>query len=209
MYVSKTPYLLKQFRKQSLLWEMPASEEQNPPALYLSFDDGPIPEITPQILDILDEFNAKATFFMVGDNVRKHPSEFQMVKDRGHAIGNHGYHHLSGWGTDTEAYVEDVEKANQLIQSSLFRPPYGRIRLQEIKALSPKYKIVMWSVLSADYDQNISSEQCLSNVLTHAKDGSIIVFHDSLKASQNLLYSLPQVLKHFSNKGFVFKSLTV
>lgn len=208
MLIAKTPFLLKQVRKQYLQWEMPEAQADEQKAIYLTFDDGPIPEVTPLVLDLLKSYSAKATFFMVGDNVRKYPEVYQQIVDEGHAVGNHSYHHISGWATSLEDYIQDIREARKYIDSSLLRPPYGRIRLPQIKALAPEFKIIMWSVLSVDYDQKVSKEQCLRNVLDHSKDGSIIVFHDSLKAKNNLLYALPRVLEHFANRGFVFKAIT-
>jgi peptidoglycan/xylan/chitin deacetylase (PgdA/CDA1 family) len=207
MNISKTPFLFKQIRKKKLLWEMPPHGEQEQKRVFLTFDDGPIPVVTEEVLQILDEYQAKATFFMVGDNVRKYPEEYRKVIEKGHTIGNHTHHHIKGWSTSNEDYLDDIELANEFLQSNLFRPPYGRIRLQQINALTEKYKIVMWSVLSVDYDKRITPEQCVRNVIDNTKDGSIIVFHDSLKARKNLLYALPKVLKHLSEEGYAFKSL--
>lgn len=207
MYVSKTPFIFKQVRKKQLLWELPPQPKGSAPCIYLSFDDGPIPEVTPKVLDILESYNAKASFFMVGDNVQKYPELYELVKEKGHLIGNHSFHHLNGWKTEVQEYSDDIEKANQFLKTSYLRPPYGRIRLSQIRALSSDYKIIMWSVLSADYDLNVSRDECFQNVIKHTKDGSIIVFHDSLKAKENMLYALPKVLEYFSEKGYVFKSI--
>ena len=209
------------------MWHMPRNEK----VLYLTFDDGPIPEITPWVLEQLNAYNAKATFFSIGDNINKHPDIFKQILNQEHAIGNHTCHHINGWNTSVEDYVLDtqacqnnIEKQTQSLEqkndieknsshvthhsSLLFRPPYGKITSKQSKKLQELgYEIVMWDVLSADFDQSISKEKCLSNVLKTIKNGSIVVFHDSLKAELNLRYVLPKVLDDLSKKGFQFKAL--
>ncbi|TYC10726.1 polysaccharide deacetylase family protein [Bizionia gelidisalsuginis] len=185
--------------------------------IYLTFDDGPNPEITPWVLDVLKRYNAKATFFCIGDNVEKHPAVFKRVLNDGHAIGNHTYNHLRGWNTGTKNYIENTLKAQSAIdaitphtaQPPLFRPPYGQITPRQSKALRALgYKIIMWSVITFDWEDYLSPEQCLNNALKNTADGNIIVFHDSIKASKNMMYALPEVLKHFSGLGYTFKAIS-
>jgi peptidoglycan-N-acetylglucosamine deacetylase len=202
MYLVRTPRLI-----QSLIpnytWSIPTDEK----VMYLTFDDGPIPEVTPWVLETLKKFNAKATFFCVGDNVKQHPSVFQQVLAEGHAIGNHTFSHMNGWSSDNIPYFHDVRHCAKLVKSSLFRPPYGRLTPKQTQFLTRHYDIVMWDVLSGDFDQNISKEDCLKNVVSAAKRGSIIVFHDSLKAAERMMYALPRVLEYFSAKGYRFENL--
>lgn len=182
-------------------------------SVYLTFDDGPIPEVTPWVLDLLKEYDAKATFFCIGENVQKHPTIFKRIVSEGHAVGNHTFNHLNGWKTETSEYLENVEKAEKQITdeqpgmpekfSRLFRPPYGRIRSSQAKKLQKKgYRIVMWDILTFDYDATISPEKCLQNVLKKIRSGSVVVFHDSLKAQKNLRYVLPKVLEFISEKNW-------
>lgn len=204
-YFVKTPFWLKKIYP-NLIWEIPEPHKK----IYLTFDDGPHPTITMQVLDVLKSFNAKATFFCIGNNVVKYPEVYKRIIDEGHAIGNHTCNHLNGWKTDDEQYLNDINKAMEYIDSNLFRPPYGRIsRFQIQQLLKAKYhmKMVMWSVLSGDFDQDISAEKCLNNVLLSTKEGSIVVFHDSEKAAEKMLYALPKVLEHFSKKGFSFEKI--
>ncbi|MCK9453249.1 MAG: polysaccharide deacetylase family protein [Bacteroidales bacterium] len=196
------PVFLKIFYP-SLLWRMPEAEKK----LYLTFDDGPHPEITPQVLEILDQFSAKASFFCVGDNVRKFPETYTSLLENGHAVGNHTMNHLNGWKTNLNTYYDNVNECRRLIDSKLFRPPYGRITPSQIHTLKKEYTIVMWSVLSYDFDAETSPEQCLEYVINNTEDGAIIVFHDSVKAAENMLYVLPKVLKHYSDLGYTFASL--
>lgn len=203
-YAVTPPFLLRKFYN-TLTWNFPTEEK----IIYLTFDDGPVPGITPFVLDQLKKFNAKGTFFCTGENVEKHPEIFQEIKKQGHAAGNHTYNHLNGWKTKDHDYVENVERANVIIESKLFRPPYGRIKKSQIKLLtSPTpYSIIMWDVLSNDFDNKVSREQCLKNVTQYAKKGSIVVFHDSEKAKENLFYALPKTLEHFSKLGFEFRKI--
>jgi peptidoglycan-N-acetylglucosamine deacetylase len=202
MYLVRTPRLI-----QSLIpnytWSIPTDEK----VMYLTFDDGPIPEITPWVLETLKKFNAKATFFCVGDNVNKNPTVFQQVLADGHAIGNHTFSHINGWNSDNIPYFHDVRHCAKLVKSTLFRPPYGRLTPKQTQFLTRHYDIVMWDVLSGDFDQDISKEDCLKNVVSAAKRGSIIVFHDSLKAAERMMYALPRVLEHFAAKGYRFEHL--
>ncbi len=207
LYFIKTPWWLKKlFPKR--IWHI-NTEEKN---IYLSFDDGPHPYATPFVLDILKQYDAKATFFCIGKNVIEFPEIYKRIIDEGHCVGNHTHHHLNGWKTNTETYLADIEEAGKYIQSNLFRPPYGRLRSNQAKQISSvpgngPSKIVMWDVLSGDFDKRISKEKCLKNVINRARAGSIIVFHDSEKAFDKLQYTLPQVVKEFSSQKFLFKSL--
>lgn len=205
-YLVTTPRLVQWLFPQRV-WAFSRKE----PNVFLTFDDGPIPEVTPWVLDELKKHNVKATFFCIGDNVRKHPEIFKRIVAEGHSIGNHTFHHLNGWKTKTEEYLQDVEAAevkfNKTIftnnqASKLFRPPYGKMTSNQAKRIRKKgYKIIMWDVLSADFDMKISAEKCLENVLNNIRPGSIVVFHDSLKAEKNLRHVLPKVLEHcFKNE---------
>lgn len=196
------------------IWDVATREK----SLYLSFDDGPIPEITPWVLDQLKKYNARASFFCIGDNVSKHPDIFRMVVEQGHTVGNHTHNHLNGWRTSVATYLENVRQAQEVIErelpqrtglkNAIFRPPYGKIRNVQAKKLQQEgYSVVMWSIVSMDYDQRLSSEKVLQNVLKNAVPGSIIVFHDSIKAEKNLKAVLPQVLEHFQKQGYSFKAL--
>lgn len=170
-------------------------------AVYLTFDDGPIPEVTPWVLDELKKHNAKATFFCIGENVQKHPEIFRRITAEGHSVGNHTFNHLKGTKTETPAYIKNVLLAEELINSKLFRPPYGRITSKQARILQEKgFKIVMWDIISYDYDATIAEEKCLQNVLKNIKPGSVIVFHDSLKAEKNLQYVLPKILEFLTEK---------
>jgi len=193
------------------IWALPNKENN----VYLTFDDGPIPEMTPWVLDTLKHYNAKATFFCIGDNIRKHPEIFNRILAEGHSVGNHTFHHLNGWKTSTQSYLDNVSLFEKELQTqnirhsslvprtSLFRPPYGKITPKQANLLLQKdYKVIMWSVLSYDYNASVSKEQCLQNVLKNIQSGSIVVFHDSLKAQKNLRYVLPKVLKILSERKF-------
>ncbi|WP_017732900.1 polysaccharide deacetylase family protein [Nafulsella turpanensis] len=181
--------------------------------IYLTFDDGPVPEVTPFVLDVLEQFNAKATFFCVGDNVRKHPEILNRALAAGHQVGNHTFNHLKGSKTGKDEYLLNVQQCTDEIKSAggtspgLFRPPYGRIRKEQAKALLPHYEMIMWDVLSADYDQSLSAESCLRKSIRYTKNGSIVVFHDNPKAFGNLSLVLPRYLQHFTNLGYAFQSL--
>lgn len=199
MYFSKVPSAFK-FFFPDIIWRM-ATEQRK---LYLSFDDGPDPEITPRVLDLLKAHDAKATFFCIGKNVEAHPELYQRIIDEGHMIGNHSYSHQSGWKMDTDSYLKDVKKAAGLIYSKLYRPPYGQIKPSQYKALKKDYEIVMWDVMPGDFDAKISKEQCLNLVKEKTKNGSIIVLHDSPVAKEKLEYVLPRVLEYYGERGFSF-----
>ncbi|RCH55556.1 polysaccharide deacetylase family protein [Mucilaginibacter hurinus] len=207
MYLVKTPRWLKLLYPQ-LIWDIKTSSR----CIYLTFDDGPIPIVTPFVLNILKKHQAKATFFCIGDNAKKHPDIFTQVKNEGHAIGNHTYNHLKGWKTDDETYTANYLQADELLNAPLFRPPYGRIKRSQIKALKqvrPDINIIMWDVLSGDFDMALKPEDCLKKVLKHTKPGSIIVFHDSLKAFNRLEYVLPRALEVWQKEGYTFEILPV
>ncbi len=177
--------------------------------LFLTFDDGPTPGVTPEVLKILDDYGAKATFFCLGRNAERHPDLYNAIIERGHAVGNHTYSHLKGWKTNDKEYYDDIVLCGQFIQSMLFRPPYGRItpkQVQKIKKMG--YKLILWDVLSRDYDKRVTPEKCLRVVLRKTGKGSIILFHDSLKTYDNLIFALPRVLEHFSSLGYSFSAIT-
>lgn len=202
MYLAKTPRVV-QAVLPNYTWHIPTSEK----ALFLTFDDGPVPEETPWVLDTLQRFGAKATFFCVGDNVRKHPSIYQRILAEGHAVGNHTFNHLNGWRTHNINYFKNVQRCGQMVSSTLFRPPYGSLKPSQAKSLKNRYRIVMWDVLSGDFDPKISPEKCLQNVLDNVNPGSIILFHDSLKAEERMRYALPKVLEKLTGEGWKFEAV--
>ena len=204
-YLAKTPTLIKKLYPECL-WDVKTIEN----IIYLTFDDGPTPEVTFYVLDELKKYNAKATFFCIGKNVKEHFDIYKRIIAEGHKPGNHTFNHLNGWKTDDREYLEDIKQAANIIDSEYFRPPYGRITKFQLKALQGenyKLKTVMWSVLSGDFDVKISPENCYLNVIKNVKPGAIVVFHDSLKAFARLEYALPRILDFFSEKGFQFKIL--
>lgn len=205
-----------------LVWDLPSNEK----VIYLTFDDGPTPEITNWTLDVLNEFNAKATFFCVGKNIEEHPTITQRILSEGHTIGNHTHNHVKGWKTKTVNYLQDIEQAQQVIANfknqirnskivnqessiaNLFRPPYGQLKPKQAKQIIQLgYKIIMWKVLAIDWDHSVSNQKCLENVIKNTSSGDIIVFHDSLKAAHNMQYALPKVLEYFKKRGFKFKCI--
>lgn len=197
------PPLLLRKLYPSLIWKLPAAEK----VLYLTFDDGPIPEATPFVLDSLKFFNAKATFFCLGKNVKANPALYERILQEGHTTGNHTYNHLNGWKTSLTEYLDNIEQCRTLVDSALFRPPYGKIRSSQIQSLKNNMHIIMWDVLSYDFKQDISPEQCAENVLQNVDVGSIIVFHDSIKAFKNMSATLPVVLQQLSEKGYRFETI--
>ncbi|PKP41040.1 MAG: polysaccharide deacetylase family protein [Bacteroidetes bacterium HGW-Bacteroidetes-10] len=203
MYINPPKFLKKLF--PSFIWSI----DNEMDGVYLTFDDGPRPEVTPWILDQLDRHNAKATFFCIGKNVEMFPGLYSEIIRRGHAVGNHSYSHVKGWGMDTGLYVRDIDTASDLIHSNLFRPPYARIGPNQASVLSERYKIVMWNVVSRDYSRRVSEKQCVKNVLPHLKPGAIIVFHDSIKSSRNLWHTLPIVLDEIDFRGFRCKKIEI
>jgi peptidoglycan/xylan/chitin deacetylase (PgdA/CDA1 family) len=199
MLFAKTPVLIMKLFPE-LIWHFSSRGKTLDKFLYLTFDDGPTPEVTPWVLDCLKEYNAKATFFVLGRNVEKYPGIYQQILDGGHSVGNHTYSHLKGWKTGDSEYLDDIQLASHTVESGLFRPPYGRFRKTQIREIRKDYNIVMWDVLSQDYDQSVSPSKCLSNVTGNIRPGSIIVFHDSQKAKKNLYYALPQLLEKYSGE---------
>ncbi len=188
----------------SFVWQMPGDEK----ALYLTFDDGPHPTITPIVLDLLSKYNAKATFFCIGDRAKRYPEILQRIRQEGHAIGNHTQHHVNGWATLDRDYIDQVNQAAEFIPSKLFRPPYGRIKRSQAGLLQKEgYKVVMWTILSADYDHKLSKEECLSRVVRRIESGDIYLFHDSEKGEERMLAVLPRLLKVATDKGFLFKKI--
>lgn len=183
------------------LWRMNPKER----AIYLTFDDGPIPEVTPWVLDVLDHYHIKATFFMVGDNIRKHPHEFELVKARGHRLGNHTFNHYGGFRHSVKEYVENVEKANEYLQTDLFRPPHGWMKWEQFHAIRKHYKIVMWDLVTRDYSTRLNGRDVLLNVRRYTRPGSIITFHDSLKSHDKLLYALPRAIEWLQSQDYKFK----
>ncbi|HWW40579.1 polysaccharide deacetylase family protein [Pedobacter sp.] len=205
MYLVKSPLLLKWYYP-SLVWNKSRSDK----VIYLTFDDGPIPDVTDFVLKTLKSFQAKATFFCIGDNITKYPEIFERVIGDGHRIGNHTYNHLKGWKTTDELYLRNFSKCQELTATNLFRPPYGRIKksqIKEIRKYYPNMKIIMWDVLSGDFDINLAPHKCFKNVIKHTVNGSVIVFHDSLKAFDRLEYALPRTLQYFHERGYTFETL--
>ena len=205
MFLHKTPILVQKLFP-SLTWRVSTQAKE----LYLTFDDGPIPGLTPWVLEVLARYEAKATFFCVGHNVEKHPNIFRQILAEGHSVGNHTFHHLNGWQTEAITYLKDSLKADEAmaeyVQTSLFRPPYGWLTLKQRQQHRHK-KIVMWDVLSGDFSPKLKPEAVLSKSIAATRPGSIIVFHDNLKAEDNLKYALPAYLEHFTNLGYTFKTL--
>jgi peptidoglycan/xylan/chitin deacetylase (PgdA/CDA1 family) len=210
---TKTPLVVKRLFPE-YIWEIPSNEKE----LYLTFDDGPTPKVTDWVLNELKQVNAKATFFSIGKNVEEHPQIFHQILENGHSIGNHTQNHIKGWKTKTKSYLENVFEAEKAIKGhiddslklNLFRPPYGQIKPKQGKKLIELgYKIVMWDVLSFDWDKTVSNHECFNNVISKSKNGSIIVFHDSVKASNNMKFALPKVLEYYTEKGFSFKGISV
>jgi peptidoglycan-N-acetylglucosamine deacetylase len=204
-YFLSTPRVIKKLYP-GCTWEVNTNEK----ILYLTFDDGPHPAATPFVLEQLKQYKASATFFCIGKNVADNPDLYKRIKDEGHRVGNHTFSHLNGWKTGDKEYADDVLKAKDLIESDLFRPPYGRITRFQLELLrGEKYllKTIMWDVLSGDFDNAITGEDCFLNVVNNAKKGSIVVFHDSAKAFERLEYSLPRVLDYYTGKGYEFRSL--
>ncbi len=219
LFRAKYPSFLK------LLFPDRLTHIDNDKAIYLTFDDGPVPEATPWVLELLNKYEAKATFFCIGDNVKKHPDIFRRIIEKGHCIGNHTFHHLNGWKTSESEYIENTQLAEEFMTETrkqlkannselqtpnypLFRPPYGKIKNSQARSLKEQgFKIVMWDVISGDYDREFSANECLKNVTENATAGSTIVFHDSKKAFKNLKVVLPQVLDFYKEKGMEFRSL--
>jgi peptidoglycan/xylan/chitin deacetylase (PgdA/CDA1 family) len=203
IYPLRVPEFIQSFFPD-LVWRIENSEQK----IYLTFDDGPTLGVTDKVLEYLHHYNAKATFFCIGKNVEANSSLFQSILDDGHSVGNHTHNHKNGWKTLNNEYFDNIEQCYKLVNSNLFRPPYGKIKSSQTKFLKERYKIIMWNVLSGDFDQTLSKERCLNNILKLTKGGSIVVFHDSLKASERILYALPRMLEYFSEKGYKFDSIS-
>lgn len=200
MYFVKTPYLISKVFYRNLIWELPDRANQ----VYLTFDDGPNPDLTPEVIKILDDYKIKATFFCVGENVKSFPDTYKLILSNGHLTGNHTYNHLNGWKTDTNEFINNVNLASKHINSKLFRPPYGRIKRSQLRKLQKEFEIIMWSVLSGDFDKNVSKDKCYQNVIKNTKPGSIIVFHDSHKAMDKVYYALPKTIDYLLEKNYSF-----
>ncbi len=213
MYFTKTPLLIQKLFPKAI-WKINTAEKK----IFLTFDDGPTPEITEWVLQQLEAYNAKAAFFVLGKNVQRYPEIFRQIIQSGHAVGNHSFSHLNGWQTDDEIYFDDIQKAEIEMQNSnhkseirnhkfLFRPPYGRITYSQYSMLNTQYQIVMWDILSGDFDCKLTGEACFENVKRNASAGSVIVFHDSHKAYERLKVCLPKVLQYYSEQGYTFATL--
>lgn len=200
MLIEQPPLILRWLYPKAL-WRM----DRNDKSVYLTFDDGPIPEITPWVLDLLDKYQIKATFFLVGDNVRKHPEEFKMILERGHRVGNHTFNHIRGFEYLSKNYLANTDKANELIKSDLFRPPHGHMRWVQYYTLRDKYRIVMWDLVTRDYSKRLNGFDVFLKVKKYARNGSIITFHDSLKSEKNLKYALPRSIEWLLKEGYTFK----
>ncbi len=202
MYLVKTPKILKPIAHK-LTWNKSRKER----ILYLTFDDGPIPEVTPWVIQTLAQHNAQGTFFLVGENAARSKELVKNLLEAGHSIGNHTHNHMNGWKTQQYTYLKNTLEATQHISSNLFRPPYGRISRRQALSLTTRFEVVMWDVLSGDFDEQIDGETCYHNVIKHAKAGSIIVFHDSIKAFPRLKEALPRILNYFAEKEYRFSAL--
>lgn len=205
MYLVKTPRLIQKLFP-NFHWKAPSPASA--PTIYLTFDDGPIPQVTPWVIEQLAAFEAKATFFCVGNNVRRYPKLIGETLAAGHTVGNHTMHHLDGWQSENLPYFHDVRHCAIQVKSSLFRPPYGRLKVSQAQFLQRHYEVVMWDVLSGDFDPELTAEDCFQNVVRNAGPGSIVVFHDSLKAERNVRDILPRVLAHYAALGYRFAALT-
>lgn len=203
MYFVKSPLILCKLYQRNEIWGI----ETNKKIIYLTFDDGPEVEITPWVLKVLERYNAHATFFCVGENVRRNQNVFEDILSNDHTVGNHTFNHLNGWKCSVNEYVDNVMKCNEIFPSTLFRPPYGRIKRTQMQDLKNYFTLIFWSVLTGDFDIEINPAKCMNNAVINTRPGSIIVFHDSLKAWPNLKYALPTFLEHFSLQGYEFKSL--
>lgn len=201
MFIEQPPQFIR-YLYPSAIWRM----DKDKRAVYLTFDDGPIPKVTPWVLDVLDKYGIKATFFMVGDNIRKHPDEFHMVVERGHRIGNHTFNHIRGLSYDINSYLENTDKAcKMMMNTNLFRPPHGYMSPKQYVELKKRYKIVMWDLVTRDYNRKFTGEQILQKVKKYVRNGSIITFHDSLKSEENVRYALPKAIEWLMEQGYEFK----
>ncbi|MFB2118706.1 polysaccharide deacetylase family protein [Parapedobacter sp. 2B3] len=199
MYTVRPPVFLTWFYP-ALTWHRSRAEKR----IFLTFDDGPIPDVTPFVINTLKNYGIKATFFCVGENIKKHPDLFAHLVENGHRIGNHTYNHLNGWQTPDDVYLQNTDRCQQLMHTNLFRPPYGRGRRSQYKRLRETYDIIMWDVLSGDFDVKLSPDKCLRNVIDHTRNGSIVVFHDNVKALPRITYALPRAIEHWLDQGYEF-----
>ncbi len=201
MFIEQPPQFIRNLYP-SAIWRM----NKDVRAVYLTFDDGPIPKVTPWVLDVLDRYGIKATFFMVGDNIRKHPDEFRLVVEKGHRIGNHTFNHIRGLSYDIDSYLENTDKARRMMMNTnLFRPPHGYMSPKQYAELKKRYKIIMWDLVTRDYNRKFTGEQILQKVKKYARNGSIITFHDSLKSEENIKYALPKAIEWLKDQGYEFK----
>ncbi|AFK03937.1 polysaccharide deacetylase [Emticicia oligotrophica DSM 17448] len=207
MFLHKTNFLMRALYP-NFVWRKPSTDK----TIFLTFDDGPIPEVTEFVLETLEKYQAKATFFCIGDNINKHPEVFKRVIKEGHSVGNHTFNHLRGWATEDEQYLENTEKCKAEIEkfgikTQLFRPPYGRIKRSQARSILSTNEIIMWDVLSGDFSQDLTPETVLNKTIKYTESGSIVLFHDSIKANKRMAYALPKFLEHFSAQGFKFSKL--
>ena len=200
MYLNSAPFWLRCIYPKGLEWRLNSKDR----SIYLTFDDGPVPEVTPAVLEILRKYNIKATFFCVGENVAKYPETYKLLIENGQAIGNHTFHHTKAWKTEFSSYIQDVRLCNDLVQSKLFRPPHGQITRKIASELRKNYRLIMWSALTGDYDTNLTAEQCLQTAIRHTRHGAIIVFHDSIKAQPRMEYALPLFIEYCLRNGYQF-----
>lgn len=204
MFIEQPPVLYRILFPEAV-WRIKRKKRR---VVYLTFDDGPVPEVTPWVLDTLDKYGVKATFFMVGDNVARNPQLFEEIKRRGHCYGNHTMNHLQGMKTTRDDYMHNIDQANELIDSSLFRPPHGLMKWSQARAIKERYNIIMYDLVTRDYSRKLNGEEVLVNVRRYARNGSIIVFHDSLKAEKNLRYALPRAIEWLKEQGYEFETIS-
>jgi peptidoglycan/xylan/chitin deacetylase (PgdA/CDA1 family) len=204
MFLHYSPFWLKALFPR-YKWHVSTKEKK----IFLTFDDGPIPEITEFVIATLKQYNAKATFFCIGDNVRKHPAIFKEILDQGHSVGNHTFNHMNGWKSEDAEYMDNIALCEKQLNlnTNLFRPPYGRMKKSQSRQLPAHKEIIMWDVLSGDFSPAVAPETCLKKTIKHARPGSIVLFHDSLKAAKNMQYALPRFLDHFTKEGYRFEAL--
>ena len=204
MFIEQPPVLYRILFPEAV-WRIKRKKRR---VVYLTFDDGPVPEVTPWVLDTLDKYGVKATFFMVGDNVARNPQLFEEIKRRGHCYGNHTMNHLQGMKTTRDDYMHNIDQANELIDSTLFRPPHGLMKWSQARAIKERYNIIMYDLVTRDYSRNLNGDEVLANVRRYVRNGSIIVFHDSLKAEKNLRYALPRAIEWLKEQGYDFETIS-
>lgn len=204
MFIEQPPVLYRILFPEAV-WRIKRKKRR---VVYLTFDDGPVPEVTPWVLDTLDKYGVKATFFMVGDNVARNPQLFEEIKRRGHCYGNHTMNHLQGMKTTRDDYMHNIDQANELIDSTLFRPPHGLMKWSQARAIKERYNIIMYDLVTRDYSRNLNGDEVLANVRRYVRNGSIIVFHDSLKAEKNLRYALPRAIEWLKEQGYEFETIS-